>query len=450
MEAQQQDCPICLEEQSPADLEHALQCKCGYNFCLTCIENLIKSSKDDYMEASDGNMHVKVFLNCPRCRSDLGSRIHDTVLLRKATLVSEKDNDDELSESERQWIVAIHEEQVQTAITEARRREAEFFGKTVKQDSWDVGIESHNADGNKSVSPPKRAIDTTLFQGLEYIMTQEEQLVVTDLMTSGLTNKLAAAAELLHSIVMRMQNGGTPPSVEPKKPPEHHRSSIYALIEESKLAILKADTAANVGVPETRPIGVRPTRVNQKAVLHKAIDDEIRQRNQFMGLHPLPVRMPKYVEFNLHVTENTSFLPLFGSRDSRPLTFCNDTWDGSVMDAFTKITITSNGDDVLVTKKSNESPGVLNVVHGVDDFTQQIDMDKERVLVASVSSQGGRQGVLKGDVVTHFNGEEFDGTAQDLDAAIQASADRSESGTFSLILNADRPVAEALKRRAMV
>ena len=75
------DCPICMDTMTAADIEHPMQCKsehCTYNFCMTCIESLITSSKDDYMEASDGNLHVKIFLHCPNCRSDLSLSIRDT------------------------------------------------------------------------------------------------------------------------------------------------------------------------------------------------------------------------------------------------------------------------------------------------------------------------------------------------------------------------------------
>lgn len=70
-----EDCQICLDPMSPADLAHPIRCptRCGFNFCLSCIESLITSSKDDYGEASDGNMHVKVFLNCPNCRAGTSS-----------------------------------------------------------------------------------------------------------------------------------------------------------------------------------------------------------------------------------------------------------------------------------------------------------------------------------------------------------------------------------------
>jgi len=87
---EEMDCPICLEELDPTDDLHPLQCtsdRCHFNFCLSCIESLLTSANDDYVEASDGNRHVKVFLHCPNCRSDLGGTIRKTLLLRKVDYI---------------------------------------------------------------------------------------------------------------------------------------------------------------------------------------------------------------------------------------------------------------------------------------------------------------------------------------------------------------------------
>jgi enoyl reductase-like protein len=121
-----------------------------------------------------------------------------------------------------------------------------------------------------------------------------------------------------------------------------------------------------------------------------------------------------------------------------------------VIDAFCKISVTG-GKNPVVTKKMCENVGVVNILEsGGDDTDDWIDTENNRVLVASVRSEAGRQGVLKGDVVTHFNGELFDGTAADLDAVIKAQAERSGNGMFTLVLNAESSVAEALRRRSMI
>lgn len=411
------------------------------------------------MEASDGNKHVKVFLHCPNCRSDLSSSIRDTLLLRKVhTLAIHSESNVELSDSELRLKQALHDEEIQCAIAEAQIRENSFFGKQLEQpndkEPYDeIGVEIGGVDVDSPLSfvlhkksmgyKDRRAIDTTLFQGLECAMTKEEQLVVTELMTSGDTSKLVGAAELLHDIETRVQKGLPPPTAASSGNRRNRGSSIYELIEESKRAKEKKAkymTDKNKSLQPSTPKGTKYAK-------HKAVEKEIGERMHFLKLHPLPVRMPKFAEFHLHDEISMPFFPiLMSAHTSCPMTFCDDVWDGSIVDAFSKITISSSGENFHVSKKVVENVGVNNILDGVgEDIGNRIETERGRVLVASVRGQAGRQGVLKGDVVTHFNGEEFDGTAQELVEAISKC-----NGTFTLVCNAEQSIAEALKRRAMV
>ena len=53
-------------------------------------------------------------------------------------------------------------------------------------------------------------------------------------------------------------------------------------------------------------------------------------------------------------------------------------------------------------------------------------------------------------VITHINGEEFHGTKADFKEAIRSAAARNDGNTLELILNAERSVVEAIKRRAAI
>ena len=80
-----EECPICLHSMSTADLMYPLQCptNCKYNFCIQCMESLLKSSKDPYQIASDGSLRVKVQLNCPNCRASIKHIIEDVIFRRQ-------------------------------------------------------------------------------------------------------------------------------------------------------------------------------------------------------------------------------------------------------------------------------------------------------------------------------------------------------------------------------
>ena len=169
----------------------------------------------------------------------------------------------------------------------------------------------------------------------------------------------------------------------------------------------------------------------------------IRQNMERLKRFPLPVRMPKFVELELpDHRRSTSSLP-FGLID--------DIWDGYLIDAFVKISVSFGGS---VHKKQPKHKGVyriLNMDAYDDSFNNpRIDVDKPRVLVSSVRSGAGRQGVVKGDVITHINGEEFHGTKADFKEAIRSAAARNDGNTLELILNAERSVVEAIKRRAAI
>lgn len=239
-----ESCPICLELMQECDFAHLLHCKCGFNMCMTCIGSLISSSKDDFQEASDGNLHVKIYLNCPNCRSDLSNSIRDTLLLRKVNaLVNNKLPEPEWTDSQIRLKKVLHTKSVQKAISEAKKLERECFGNGENESlaHYDEGEDLENDENflNDSVSKEYGQstsawgveaditngvhtsfyvphvegemnptlireeaikIDPTLFPGLDYFLSEEQRIEVTSLMTSGDPFLLAEAAEILYNV----------------------------------------------------------------------------------------------------------------------------------------------------------------------------------------------------------------------------------------------------------
>ena len=145
-----------------------------------------------------------------------------------------------------------------------------------------------------------------------------------------------------------------------------------------------------------------------RRVQKRLVDLEMKKQIEYMKMHPLPLRMPKYAEAT-------------ASRNVTCMKFVDDLWDGTVLDAFSKITITRGllGGKVTVTKQHAESQGISRVIDAGSPRLSRtrkgyIDTERPRVIVASIDRQLGMQGVVKGDVVTHFNGEEFEGDAEEL------------------------------------
>ena len=562
-------CPICLDPMTPMDHEHPLQCPsrphCHYNFCVSCINSLLSSSKDDFEMASDGNSHVKVYLHCPNCRADLSSSIRDVLLLRKVDTVEgllqqqqqqhqrHETTTSLLNASQERTRLAMEELHVQEAVQRARAKEKEFWkahrsndadasapttllrrtssasttamGRHRSSSSWKMkgnhiyeegggedewGVEADLVNGVHSsfrmpadqklsfLSSPKskpgihsnhhhydeskqaesksaratacttgssiqyNVIDETLFHGLEACMTHAEQLKVSHLHTTGKPNDLARAAHILQEVEQDARQGIKPSH---RQQMMNRRASVYGIIEETRQIDISNSApssssslqAGKNNAPQIAQTSVQ--YVNQQQQHRLKLAAERRQLEMSLMLAasllercPLPVRMPRSITLDIADPSSRFF----------PLRFCADTWDGTVLDAYTRLNISAassrGGDKWKITKKAQtQHPGVFHVLsqgkyqNHYGHVTMLENANTERILVASVQGLAGRQGVMKGDVVTHLDGDELKAgtTVHDLIEMLK-SKKKTGQKTFDLVLNADVSIAEALKRRAQV
>ncbi|CAJ1966014.1 unnamed protein product [Cylindrotheca closterium] len=543
------DCPICLNAMTESDIQHPLQCKskhCDYNFCMHCIENLVAASKDDFQEASDGNQHVKIYLNCPNCRSNLSETIRDTLLIRKADyLVSPQGIrcKSTWTPSQQRLHSVLHHEDIKQAIAKARHYEEEFLRthhisiaeewsplnsydhlsplnasdtlSTVSDSEGDYSskenydhfalndgyfspdeYDDHDSDDDddeasdaedecgfemdlvqgvhKSFRLPRTErllqktakvredmIDKTLLRGLAPVMTKAEQKKATQLMVSGDVSKLVEAAKMLRSMERNTRRGVTRCQLV-------KRSSIYGLIDECEQAHNRRKPAITARPSLlTPPPMPRPNPVTRGQSCVRNLENA-----EFLQSHPLPVRMPKYVEFEFSDLLGPCQLPsLVGaagfssvvSSSLFPACFVDDVWNGTIRDAYTRTTLMPLTGSIVRHEPPLNHKGVLNVLgEGMLDQdlgVGRFDVPKSRVMIHSLQGGGsaGKQGILPGDVVTHLNGQEFHGTAKELMKAIEASVGSSNRNCadfgeccVSLVLNAEAPIAEALRRRGNV
>jgi S1-C subfamily serine protease len=112
-----------------------------------------------------------------------------------------------------------------------------------------------------------------------------------------------------------------------------------------------------------------------------------------------------------------------------------DQWDGSISDAFSR---------VHTTIPKNKA-GIDNILKDAEDRHWE---PRPRIKVAAVKGPAGRLGLQKGDVVTHFDGEPFIGSAVDLAHIIDELYKESPDATFQFVVNADESTAQVLKLRA--
>lgn len=448
----------------PADLSHPMLCptKCSYNFCSDCAQQLVESSQDDYQEASDGNRHVKVRLQCPQCRGDLSKTIAETLLLRKHAIMISRayqfTPDSELSAAE----LRLKHEGVATAaqITLAKkvyREAAADIGIALPAPSSGIvsprhvvtavidSIDDKTGEEALEVDEHEEAvvalpIDVTLFNGLEFAMTEDEQRYVTEKMVSGEPAQLAQAAQILAGVSELMMKGITP--------------SMRCQKAKAKTEALSAASAcynrasANGGTRGQKSAWAGSGASNAGAVgraLAMANSDADRKKNlreaeiaAHRRMHPLPTRMPRHITLG-------AFDPNMKPARRCPLLFADDEWDGSIADAFARVHIGRGGQVSKGKIDKAKEKGVHNVLvaGGGSKHETHISSPANRVVVAASAGQAGRLGIQKGDVVTHINGEEFTGTAEALRAQIGQIWDQEgEEGSFSLVVNAEACTAE--------
>lgn len=286
------------------------------------------------------------------------------------------------------------------------------------------------------------------------------QKFMTAQLISGNTTKIAVATEMMH-YVSALSRQGIKPNLKRQRSSMdaslNSRRSVLASIKEviregAEARQLEEDKKGyNPGNakpqlnPGTRPLqfgapvtgGQRNMHMNRQAAI------ETKRQMEYMKLHPLPLRMPKYAEIAAKKT------------NSSRLAFLNDTWDGSILDAYSKIVVSKSFPmgHITVTKNHAENPGVRRVIDAGSPKSSQtnrlgiIDTEKPRVIITSINRELGQQGIVKGDVVSHFNGEPFMGTASEL---MELILSQKEGEMLTFVFNGDDAVAKALKRRFML
>lgn len=463
------ECPICLNDMCKSDTLHPIKCptECNFNFCIQCLSHLLASSKDDYEMASDGNRHVKVHLNCPNCRADISKTIEDTIRLRQTAMSAALSNvpDSELSAKELQL-------------------------KYWKQEDKIIDLTDGNTKKNKNKRPEPMLIDTSLFGGLEFAMTDEEQKYVTKLMTSGYPDQLCQAAQILAGIAELIRKGRAP--VVTKTPvtngtstaQQHHNAPNRAAAETARATQALQSGYSNAGLTTSRS--------REECVT--SYQREIEQKKREKLRRPLPARMPLCVtlltaEFEKMALQSRQQAGLVdpnmaedgsgkvpgwksylkgvfgaGQQGNASMTFVDDEWDGSVADAFARAQIGRAGKDNRQIVQGRFGPNnpiekasIQRIIaKGLQDDEERDDtltraVRFQRVLVGSVRGQAGKLGIKKGDVVTHVNGEEFTGDAAALHALlVEAYEQQGKDGVVLVCVNAEECTAEALRLRSRV
>lgn len=378
------DCVICLSQLQSYEVEFPLLCptKCT-NVCSTCINHLEQAGSPSAY-------------SCPKCRAELSSQLlEDTRFMRAVRkledMVQAGTSDSEMSGKELRMKYSVTPSQIES--TKRRLEEYEVGTDSSVQTLVTNASGSQNQKQTPKVSSAlSDKIDMPLLDGLASFMSEEEQVYITELMTSGETRKLAQGAQILSEI--RRLN----------------------VIDEN----IKPMTSQ----------WTRNSSVSMKRAIKMASPDD--------GGIPLPP-MPKHVilsaDFNIY------------ARHGKILKFKDDVWDGSMADAFARAYASNSGshsnDD-----ESDHSDDSEEHLGDEEGFLNDGDKKKNRVLVTCSRGQAAKAGIKNQDVVTHINNDEFLGNAEDLKTMIQNCCEDIDMVSFTMVLNAEQSTADELKKRA--
>ena len=488
-------CPICSNSLQEEDINYPLQCytdQCTFNMCLDCTKNLLNAGGKT-QEASDGNK-FKLNVQCPSCRSRFSVLLSDVILLRESEreVEFEEIKDSELSAADLRkkydggriaklkaakgrYFHGPEESAVSTATVDAYSYADEF---SLEHDSFADDVT--NGFHEKKIE----CIDAMLFCGLADSMSKAEQIYVKELMTSGSTTKLVQATHILASIVDMNQKGGTPSMRQKMKTKSstnqsmNHYSDQPNNLTKSQSQIMSGTNSRYQSYEEklkmrrTRSTNAQPSTImmSLSSQSQSELQIETTNRERWKRLFPIPVRMPKVitlrVDFDLYskwlcpITfedDEVSFLNLMkhAFNGNAPT---NDVRYSLVRDAYKELKVTSNR--LIVNKESQNSTGVENILsyfHDMDgddinDDAPNLSIPWRRVVVSSVKGSLLRTGIKPGDVITHIDGEFFDGNTEKLKRILSTSQQHSLDAypTFQIIVNAEVGIAEALRIRRVV
>ena len=360
-----------------------------------------------------------------------------------------------------------------TALNEARQRYTNKKHGREPEDEWWADTEEGeivmtlDAIGHVRTKRKIEHVDNMLFFGLEHSMSEPERAYVVQLMTSGDTEKLVQAAQILGSIVHMNRIRQTLPKEEAKDSDEDH--SLRAIGSSHSMSSTSSAFHSQRTPPRRHASSASGVPMPSHFVSH--IQQQTAQRNKWSTMYPLPFRMPRVVTLPINFDLSLRNCPIRFVDDESTLSFLkyNERYNRInyedrlkiVQDAFSTLSVSpwKRVNRVVKTDCSN-FPGAENIMlgleHDVED-RQLPDMKVpwRRVIVSYVHrSFSNDSGLRVGDVVTHLDGEPFDGNVEKLKFVLDAKKNEdkveSDTATVEIVVNAEVSVAEALRLRSFM
>lgn len=489
------ECPICTDSLTLASKQYPLICptdSCHFNMCSTCLEQLCKSSNSALGKASDGSYSVRVRLQCPSCRGDLGKTARCTLILREsveAELLQDV-NDSELNAAELRLKYLLDDPEELGRVSAAKRTyeksngengfefmhdSGQFFACGSAMDSAplpDFGSEEFLEELKEE---PERirptTVDVTVFSGLEHAMTLAEKDFVYSLITSGRPRLLVEAVETLDNIAEMALKGLTPSRHERDPVPLSKSNSSDSNMSASPSRYQKSSIRSGYSCSS------RPKQIARRVSNDQEIEEakEAARLAAWKRIRPLPVRMPRAFSVDLDKFGDVAkpskcclnFIDYVETSNDKDKDY------RLISDAYRKFEFSYFSANILRKPlDKNFSEGVKRMVESRILSRERISLDQSchstssihttivnppsrRIVVKSARHIAAQKGIQPGDVITHINGEPFLGGSEELRRLISklqrerlsGSKDQKNGEKLSVVVNAEISVAEALRLR---
>jgi hypothetical protein len=381
-------------------------------------------------DRNNGNQAILIL--CPKCQDDLSLTIEATFLMRKVRKMKccidriTPVSDSELSAAELRFKYSVTPQQIEQAKLCLKQfqedldngvisqRSVSYDSPTRKQGNLDnstitknISIQSTSVSNNYQICPLlstqlMKMINLDIFRGMKDMLSNAEQIFISDLITSGDVDKLVQGTQIVNELK------------------RIHWSDDDDQSNSNKLGKSKL-------VDEEKCILQMSMSTQEQKQLHEI--------QKYLELFPLP-RMPKYITLQANFDVY--------AKHSKVLKFRDDGWDGSVSDAFARVYTMSDSVEEL--------QSVINIDEEEDGFVNQSVSTRKptrqnRVLIYAARKQAACVCDV-GDIVTHFDDNDFLGTASELREIINRLF-LSGNKLFSLVLNAEQSTADYLKNLAL-
>jgi len=481
---------------------------CHFNACLNCATQMMKSAQNELQQASDGNVFcLRLDRSCPDCRCPFQVALKDIVLLREQVRQTQDKTkraglrDYQLSAKELRdkylSTHATHTERNEAKVKLAKHRyENKIMDPTMDGDdnsnehlsvspvagagaarqSWWTSSTLRSRSNSKAIRQRVAYIDAKIFAGWEHAMTPAEQEYVKDLMTSGGTEPLAQAADILASISQMndLQKRVMAPPDPPGAPGAHSPSNQSTSSTNSTSPLRKNNSSTSLRRPASMNRHISRSGSTASSISRSGTSDlqrEYAQRRKIEAMYPFPVRMPRSLplplDFNPYdrsnaaitfVDDESFYQDYTNARDAGGTTREKElrliqAW---VTDSYQRLSFNFWNE---VVRKPTFSIGVDHIQRGarvMPPLKKKLNgrdcvdpMPWRRVVVSSVKGPLASIGVRAGDVITHLDGERFRGNADTLKACLEKRRrEGHRKGLLSgshIVLNAEPGTAYALR-----